>query len=201
MNKLELDPSGKLWGPLQTCISDTQGVRELGYLSTYSCSAIGWRLFSGDINSLALPICHMGVQGGLWCQEKGLGQWDTGAKSWTMPVCTKEERTKWSGQGTNGICQPAWDPKMESCYGPTDWPFCCSHNLGQSKVLCGTAMQRSTNFQWLPKFFPRPSFHGSVIVREKLIPIKRCKNKASYCSRKSEIFLYNDSIFSGIRDY
>lgn len=63
MNKLELDHSGELWGHYRH-VSVTQGVRKLGYLSTYSCSAIGWRLFSGDINSLALPTCHMGVQGG-----------------------------------------------------------------------------------------------------------------------------------------
>lgn len=78
---------------------------------------------------------------------------------------------------------------MELCYGPTDCPLCRSHNVGQRKVLCSTAMQKFAKkqelpFQWLPKFFPRPSFHGSVIVREKLIPIKRYKNKASYCSRK-----------------
>lgn len=195
MSKRELDHSGELWGHYRH-VSVTQGVRKLGYLFTYSCSAIGWRLLSGDINSLALPTCHMGVQGGIWRQEKGLGQWDTGAESWTVPVCTKEERTEWCGQGTNDICQPAWDPKKESCYGPTDWPFCFSHNQGQRKGLCGTTVQRFTNIPWFPKSFPRPSFYGSVIVREKLMPIKRRKNKARYCSRKlKNLFIQWFNIF------
>lgn len=71
MSKRELDHSGELWGH-DRHVSVTQGVRKLGCLFTYSCSAIGWRLFPGDINSLAFPTCHMGVQGGIWLQEKAL---------------------------------------------------------------------------------------------------------------------------------
>lgn len=65
MSKLKLGSPGKLWGSGQTGISDTQGVRKFRYVSTHSWSAIGWRLFPGDMNSLAFLTCHMGVQGGL----------------------------------------------------------------------------------------------------------------------------------------
>lgn len=97
----DIDPCGKLLGTRVDTHLRHPGVRVLGHLSTYSWSAISWRLFQRTLilQHFQPTTCE------LWCPKT----LDNEMQVWScnMPICTEEASTRDKDRAPC-ICQPMW---------------------------------------------------------------------------------------------